>query len=187
MKTTQQRLFLLALFFSCCGIVGLSFWTPSAEAQSRDTFCDDHEENEFEDEEDFNDEDEDGQGDEEEWEDEDEEDWEDEEEWGMEEAMFEVEILNQHLEMVNKLLEIVNGSREITSDPTATALLAIVTAQDMFEEPEQYVYFLEQELPKVKDVAVRRAIHLQLIESYAELEMPDKVKEHLSLLIRGKD
>ena len=88
--------------------------------------------------------------------------------------------------MINKLIEIVNGSREVTSDPTATALMAMITAQDMFEEPEQYVFFLEQQLKDVEDVAVRRAIHLQLAESYAELEIPDKVKEHLSLLIQGK-
>ena len=105
----------------------------------------------------------------------------------MEEAMFEVEILNQHLEMVNKLIEIVEGTREITNDATATALMSLVTSRDFFEEPEEYVHFLEQELPKVKDVAVRRAIHLQLAESYVELEMPDKAKEHLSLLIQGKN
>ncbi|MBX2850565.1 MAG: hypothetical protein KTR15_02320 [Phycisphaeraceae bacterium] len=174
----HSRLFLIALILSCCGFVALSYWTPSAEAQARDTYCDDHDEDEHEGEDEDNDD--------EDWENEDEEDW-DDEEWGMEEAMFEVEILNQHLEMVNKLLEIVEGSRAITGDATSTALMALITAEDMFDEPEQYVYFLEKELPKVKDVAIRRAIHLQLVESYAELEMLDKVKQHLSLLIQGKN
>ena len=171
------RLFLLALLLACCGLVALSLLTPTTQAQAAttSTYCLDDE-----DEDDFEGEDEDD----EQW-DEDEE-W-DGEEWGMEEAMFEVEILNQHLEMINKLLEIVEGSKEITSDPTSTALMALVTAEDMFEEPERYVFFLEQELPKVKDVAVRRAIHLQLAESYVELEMPDKVKAHLSTLIQGKN
>lgn len=171
MKQLTTRLLLLALIVTCCFAVGMSFWSPTAVAQSHGTYCDDHAEEEFEDE-----------GDEEDWEDE--EEWED---WGMEEAMFEVEILNQHLEMVNKLIEIVEGTREITNDATATALMSLVTSRDFFEEPEEYVHFLEQELPKVKDVAVRRAIHLQLAESYVELEMSDKVKEHLSLLIQGKN
>lgn len=169
-------LFLTALLMACCSLVALSYWPPAVEAQMRETFCIDNHDDEVEDEDAFDDED--GNKDEEQWE--------DEEEWGMEEAMFEVEILNQHMEMINKLIEIVNGSREVTSDPTATALMAMITAQDMFEEPEQYVFFLEQQLKDVEDVAVRRAIHLQLAESYAELEIPDKVKEHLSLLIQGK-
>ncbi|MGB1125868.1 MAG: hypothetical protein ACPG4Q_11735 [Phycisphaeraceae bacterium] len=167
MNQLTTRLLLLALIATCCFAVGMSFWSPTAVAQSQGTYCDDHEEEEFEGEDD-----------------EDEEEW---EEWGMEEAMFEVEILNQHLEMVNKLIEIVEGTREITNDATATALMSLVTSRDFFEEPEEYVHFLEQELPKVKDVAVRRAIHLQLAESYVELEMPDKAKEHLSLLIQGKN
>eukprot|EP00752_Nemacystus_decipiens_P015013 g13369.t1 len=146
---------------------------------AKSTYCLDDDDDDFDEEED---EDDDDEG--EEW-DEDEEEW--EEEWGMEEAMFEVEILNQHLEMINKLLEIVEGSKEITSDPTSTALMALITAEDMFEEPEQYVFFMEQQLKGVQDQAVRRAIHLQLAEGYAELEMPDKVKEHLSLLIQGKN
>lgn len=174
---TYPRLFLLALLLACCGLASLGLLHPAAQAQATtsSTDClDDHDEEDFED-----DDEEDEQWDED-------EEW-DEEEWGMEEAMFEIEILNQHMEMINKLLEIVEGSKEITSDPTSTALMALVTAEDMFGEPEEYVFFLEKELPKVKDVAVRRAIHLQLAESYVELEMPNKVKEHLSTLIQGKN
>lgn len=174
----KTPLFMTALLLACCGLVALSYWSPGAQAQARDTFCDDHEEG-FEDEDEF------GEEDEEDWEDEEEEDW--EEEWGMEEAMFEVEILNQHLEMVNKLIEIVNGTSEVTANPTNTALMALITAKDMAGEQDEYAYFLEQQLTKVKDVAVRRAIHMQLAEAYAELDQIDKTKEHLSILIQGRD
>jgi len=170
MHLHPTRLWLLVLLAACGSMIAVSAWPPAAEAENRDALCDGHEdEHEHEHE---------GEHDEEEWEDED---------WEMEEAMFEVEILNQHLEMVNRLIEIVNGTSEVTNDPTATALMALISAKELAGEPEQYVFFLEVQLPKVQDVAVRRAIHLQLAETYAELEMPDKVKEHLGTLIQGKN
>ncbi|MEM6259616.1 MAG: hypothetical protein AAGI37_15145 [Planctomycetota bacterium] len=191
MNPFKARLLPIALLLACCSIVALSYWTPTARAEAKNTLCIDEEE--FEEVEGFDRERRRDRDDDEEFEDEEnEEEWEeeeewDEEEWGMEEAMFEVEILNQHLEMVNKLIEIVNGSQEVTTDPTATALMALITGKDLFYEPEDYVDFLEEELPRVKDVAVRRAIHLQLAESYAEFDMPEKSREHLSVLIRGED
>ena len=167
----KTPLFMTALFLACCGLFALSYWTPGAQAQDRDTFCEDHEE-EFED----------GDFGEDEFED---EDWEDEE-WGMEEAMFEVEIMNRHLDMYLSLVEIINGMSEMTNDGTATALMALHNAKDMTEE-EELVEFLESELQYVKDVAIRRAIRLQLAETYAHIDESEKAREHLSQLLRGKD
>lgn len=174
MEPLKKRLLPLILLIACFGVVGMSV---------SHSFADDHDE-EFEDEEDFegredfDDEDEGDFEDEEEWE---------EEEWGMEEAMFEVEIMKGHLDMYHSLLEIVNGMNEVTSDPTATALMALHTAKDLAHEEEDHAEFLEEGLDKIKDAAVRRAIRLQLAELYAEMDQPERAREHLARLISGRD
>ena len=48
MNQLTTRLLLLALIATCCFAVSMSFWSPTAVAQSQGTYCDDHEEEEFE-------------------------------------------------------------------------------------------------------------------------------------------
>ena len=167
MNDMKTRLLPLALLLACCGIVVMIAYSPAIADDHRDDDVEDRDDD-FEDDE--------------EWEDE--EEWED---WGMEEAMFEVEIMNQHLEMVHHLIAIAQSMNEVATDPTATAMMALMTAEDLAEEPDQLAAFLIGELQHIEDPAVRRAVRLKLVQTFTELERPDLSREHLSVLLRGEN
>ena len=107
-------------------------------------------------------------------------------EWEMEEAMFEIELMNQHLEMFQQIVGIVEGMTEVSGDPTSAAVMALMSADDLVEEPGDKVALLEAQLEKVQDPAVRRAIRLTLTEAYIESGQPDKATENIGKLMQGK-
>lgn len=108
------------------------------------------------------------------------EDW----EWDEEEEMewFFVEV-----EMYQKLLEIVSQSHRIAADPSVAAVAGVLKVEEHADEPSDTAAFLEGLLPQVHDATVIRAIRFQLVDTYAEMDQPEKSLEQLRLLITAHD
>ena len=156
-------------------------FTPTAQAESPAPLSsflaspgdEDDDEDEDEDDEDEEDEDEDDEDDEDEDEDDDEDgDWEEDED-----SYAEYEELYAVFELVNRFTE-------IAKDDEATAVMAVMFADELLE-PEEATELLTDALASTKSPVVKRAIRVRLIELIGE-DDPAAAKEHLRALIVDK-
>lgn len=82
-------------------------------------------------------------------------------------------------------LALVEQYKQLTKDPTAAGVAAVVTAGDVLRSrgPQAAIDYFEKLLPKVKSLTIQNAIRLQLVDFYRASNNPDKALEHLSALI----
>ncbi|HZZ42547.1 MAG TPA: hypothetical protein VFE58_06395 [Tepidisphaeraceae bacterium] len=82
-------------------------------------------------------------------------------------------------------LQLVNQYKQLTADPTAAGVAAVVTAGDVLRHrgPDAAIAFFEKVLPDVTDSSIRNAIHLQLADFYRASGKEDKALEHLTALM----
>ncbi len=111
--------------------------------------------------------------------DEDEERYEDEEHEEFQEMMM-------HIEMMNNALNLVDRISQITADESRTAVAAVMSLEEHYEEPEALVKSLEDLLGKVGDARVKRAIRFTLADKYNEIDRPEAAREQKIALILGK-
>lgn len=84
-------------------------------------------------------------------------------------------------------LEVVDRYAKLSQDPTATAIAAVVAANDILRPrgTEAAVAFFTKALEEQKNAAVQRAIRLQLVDLYKVAGQQDKALEQLSELIKS--
>jgi hypothetical protein len=83
-------------------------------------------------------------------------------------------------------LQLVDQYRQLTEDPTAAGVAAVVTAGDVLRPrgAQAAIEYFEKQLPQVKSVSVGNAIRLQLADFYRASGNADKALEHLSALMK---
>ena len=113
--------------------------------------------------------------------DDDEEDYDDDEDWDEEEEHLEWFLAE--IEVYESLMELVFTMTEVASKEETAAVAAIMAVEEHAEGPEEIAEFFTGVLPEVTNPVVERAIRLQLIDTYAELEDREKVIEQLRALI----
>jgi DNA invertase Pin-like site-specific DNA recombinase len=92
-----------------------------------------------------------------------------------------------HIKMMNNTLNLVDRISEITGDESRSAVAAVMSLEEHFEEPEALVKSLEDLLTKVSDPRVKRAIRFTLADKYNEIDRPEAAREQKIALILGKD
>lgn len=77
---------------------------------------------------------------------------------------------------------------KLAADPEASGVAAVISARDVLRRkgPQEGINFFTTILPNVKIEAVKRAIHLQLIDLYKANKQDDKALEELKVLITAE-
>jgi len=85
-------------------------------------------------------------------------------------------------------LTMVGQYSKLAADPEASGVAAVISAGDVLRRkgPQAGIDYFTKILPSVKIDAVKRAIHLQLIDLYKAAKQEDKALEELSTLITAE-
>ena len=105
-------------------------------------------------------------------------------EW--EQEVFEVEVMSMHLEMFGQLVDLIQGMHEITDDPSASGVMAVMSVDD-YVQGEDRIDFLNDMLGETDDPTVRRAIRVKLMETYKEMGNTQEALEQIEALITFED
>ncbi|MEM6333142.1 MAG: hypothetical protein AAF823_07360 [Planctomycetota bacterium] len=134
------------------------------ERMERDHDHDDHDEEDYEfmDDEDFDEED-------------------------FEREMLGFEMFFAEVEVYTRLMDIVTQMHEIAADPEMAGVAAVFSVDELFDEPEDQVEFLEEMLQKTSSGTVKRAIRLQLIDAYEGVEDQRGAMRVIEALITGAE
>ncbi|MEM9882799.1 MAG: hypothetical protein AAF800_07770 [Planctomycetota bacterium] len=112
----------------------------------------------------------------------DDEDWDEED---VEREFMEFEFYAIELELYVQVLEVVRTYGEIADDPSLTGVAAVLAIEEYAEEASDALEVYEQLLPQVTDATVRRAIQLKLLESYRDVDQPQRAMELAKSLVVG--
>jgi hypothetical protein len=101
---------------------------------------------------------------------------------------FEREMQVVRAEAENRMtrLKMVNQVAEIASNEVSTAAFALMHFEELFDEPEDGIKFLNDTLQYTKNDAIRRLLHIKLAELYTEADQPDQARSQLRELLTGK-
>jgi len=85
-------------------------------------------------------------------------------------------------------ISMVGQYSKLAADPEASGVAAVISAGDVLRRkgPQEGINFFTTILPSVKIEAVKRAIHLQLIDLYKANKQDDKALEELKVLITAE-
>ncbi|MEO0587102.1 MAG: hypothetical protein AAF078_05630 [Planctomycetota bacterium] len=114
----------------------------------------------------------------------------DDEEWDEEDfdrEMLGFDMFFAEIEVYTKLMEIVRDMHEIAADPEMAGVAAVFSVDELFEEPEEQVDFLEEMLAKTSSGTVKRAIRLQLIDAYEGVDDQRGAMRVIEALITGAE
>lgn len=109
------------------------------------------------------------------------EEWDEEEE--LEREMIYLELKRGELQALFGEMELVEQVTSIVGNADATAVLAIVSAVEEIDEPEQVEAFLLDMQQYAKSSAVKRLINLELAEVYGQTEQTGKALEVLRKIV----
>ena len=103
-------------------------------------------------------------------------------------ARFEREMQVARAEAENRMtrLKMVNQVAEIASNEVSTAAFVLMHFEELFDEPEDGIKFLNDTLQYTKNDAVRRLLRIKLAELYTEADQPDQARSQLRELLTGK-
>jgi predicted negative regulator of RcsB-dependent stress response len=87
--------------------------------------------------------------------------------------------------LVHTYIELVEGMSRIASDPSQSAIAALLSARDILEQqsPQAAIEYFNKLLTEMKDPAVQRVVRMQLAELYRKAHQPERAMEHLRALI----
>lgn len=100
--------------------------------------------------------------------------------------MTEVKMMSIHLELYGQLIELIQGMHEITDDPSASGVMAVMSVDDHVQGQAR-IDFLNEMLEEAEDPTVRRSIRVKLIETYKDMGDHDEALEHVEALILAED
>lgn len=84
------------------------------------------------------------------------------------------------------MLKLIDDVSAICKDGEKAAILAVMTAEEVFETPRELAEFLEGMVDESQSEAVRRAIRVKLAEIYGDHGHTDRARQQLKRLITGK-
>ena len=90
-----------------------------------------------------------------------------------------------HVEMLRGYLDLVDRYASLARDPVAAAVAAVLSANEILKPrgADAAVEYFTKLLPDVKNLAVQRAIKIQLADLYKNSGQHDKALEQLQSLI----
>ena len=93
----------------------------------------------------------------------------------------------QRFDALRGYLDVVEGLTKMSSDPTAAGVAAVISTTDILRQrgPDSAITYLTKSLEEVKNVAVQRAIRIQLADLYRQSGQADKALEQLDVLMKG--
>lgn len=92
---------------------------------------------------------------------------------------------HRQIGVLRELLGVLDQYHKTASDPSATAIAALMGANDTLKNPKASIEFLSKVRPKVKDPATRRAITFQLADAYKKTGDNEKALAEFEKLITG--
>lgn len=92
---------------------------------------------------------------------------------------------HRQIGVLRDLLGVLDQYHKTASDPSATAIAALMGANDTLKNPKASIEFLNKVRPKVKDPATRRAITFQLADAYKKTGDNEKALAEFEKLITG--
>jgi predicted negative regulator of RcsB-dependent stress response len=85
-------------------------------------------------------------------------------------------------------MALVSGYVSLSKDPSAAGVASVLTAADVLKPRGNAaaIEYFNSLLPNVKDPAIERAIHLQLVDLYRATQQSDEALQHLETLITAE-
>jgi hypothetical protein len=168
--TMTHWLLLIALIsgFTIAGFATVGPTAGTALAQEQDEEFDDEDRDEEEDDEDEDEDDDEG----------------DDEEWDEDDEREELRGHMIEIEMFGQMLETVATYGKIAKDPDLAGVAAVLSVEDHIDDDiDGGIAFLTGALKDTKSDAVRRAIHMKLVDAYSAKDDHKKALEHLRKVI----